>query len=164
MKKNPASSEYMLYSDAQFVAMLYRSIEKYLKFKRSCTIAEKLLNENCHDFYISIDSEAEDYSYKCMINAANQRNIPIDYSIYNLDCSVEEIASVLSTMCGLELSWLDEHRTIFDTCDDKVASYYDEEEKIISFYRTLISSLSLEDISRVEEDLEDTYMLAFKKI
>lgn len=151
------TNEFIYYSDAQFMCLLHRTIEGYLKFKRSCDIAKQILKDNCHDFVISIDSTERDSNYNSVMCAANQRNIPVDLSIYSFDCSLEEVAYVLNAMCGLELSWLDEHRYIFDSEDN--SSYSDEEERTIKFYNSLISNLSLEQISSAEDSLDDQYIL-----
>lgn len=151
------TNEFSYYNDIQFMSLLHRTIESYLKFKRSCDIARQILKDNCHDFVISIDSTERDSNYNSIMVAANQRNIPVDLSIYSFDCSLEEVAYVLNAMCGLELSWLDEHRYIFDR--DDFSSYTDEEEKTINFYNSLISNLSLEQISCAEDSLDDQYIL-----
>jgi hypothetical protein len=150
-------SMFLNYSDAQFLNVLHRTIESYLKFKRACDIAKQILKDNCHDFFITIDSTERDSNYSSVMYAANQRNIPVDFSIYSLECSLEEVAYILNTMCGLELFWLDEHRYIFD--NEQNGSYLDEEDRVVSFYNNLISNLSLEQISAAKESLDDQYIL-----
>lgn len=147
-------NEFSDYSDVQFMCLLHRTISNYLKFKRSCDIAKQLLKDNCHDFVLSIDTTERDSNYNCVINAASQRNIDVDLSIYSCDCSLEEVAYILNAMCGLELSWLDEHRYIFDG-----VSYSEEEEKTILFYNSLISNLNFEQILNAESSLDDQYIL-----
>ena len=150
-------NELSKYNDAQFMCLLHRTIEGYLKFKRSCDIAIQLLKDNCHDFYISIDSSQQDSNYSEVMRVANQRNIPVDLSVYNIECSLEEITYILNAMCGLELCWLDEHRTYFD--NDENTSYVEEEDNTLMFYGNLISNLSLEQISIAENSLDDEYVL-----
>ena len=72
-------NELSKYNDAQFMCLLHRTIEGYLKFKRSCDIAIQLLKDNCHDFYISIDSSQQDSNYSEVMRVANQRNIPVSF-------------------------------------------------------------------------------------
>ena len=150
-------NELSKYNDAQFMCLLHRTIEGYLKFKRSCDIAIQLLKDNCHDFYISIDSSQQDSNYSEVMRVANQRNIPVDFSIYNVECSLEEITYILNAMCCLELCWIDEHRAYFD--NDENTSYVEEEDNTLMFYGNLISNLSLEQISIAENSLDDEYVL-----
>ena len=116
MKKNNYI-EFRRYSDFQFNAILLDVVQKYFRLKKSCEIAEKILKENCHDFYFPLDMSEINNSYCEVMNVAAERNIPVNYSISDFECSVEEVAHVLNTMCGLELSWLDENRVIFDKDD-----------------------------------------------
>jgi hypothetical protein len=158
MKKQVFSNKYV--SDTDFTMLVYRYVEKYLKLKKSYEIAKRILSENCHDFFISMDFECEKSNYNNLMYLANKRNLDIDVSMSNLECSIEEVSCILKTMCGLELTWLDEHRYIFDSSDDKCVSYFQEEDNTLKFYSSLISNLSSDDIKRLSENISDEYMLS----
>ena len=158
MKKQVLSNKYI--SDTDFTVLVYRSIERYFKLLKSYEIAKKLLDENCHNFFVAMDFDSEVYTYNNLMYLANKRNLDIDVSISNLECSIEEVSCILKTMCGLELTWLDEHRYIFDSSDDKSASYFQEEDNTLKFYSSLISNLSSDDIKRLSENISDEYMLS----
>lgn len=151
------TNEFSSFNDVQFMNLLQHTIEGYLKFKKACNIAKQILKDNCHDFFISVDSAEKDINFNFIVRAANQRNVSIDLSIYDSECSLEEVSYILGTMCGLELSWLDEHRYIFDA-DDGI-SFLEEEEKTVSFYNNLISNLSIEQICEAEDSLDSEYIL-----
>lgn len=157
MKKNNYI-EFRRYSDFQFNAILLDVVQKYFRLKKSCEIAKKILKENCHDFYFPLDMSEINNSYCEVMNVAAERNIPVNYSISDFECSVEEVAHVLNTMCGLELSWLDENRVIFDK--DDVDAFYIEEENTLEFYKNLISNLTDEQISSFGSVIDDVYMLS----
>jgi rubrerythrin len=154
MKKNNYI-EFRRYSDFQFNAILLDVVQKYFRLKKSCEIAKKILKENCHDFYFPLDMSEINNSYCEVMNVAAERNIPVNYSISDFECSVEEVAQVLNTMCGLELSWLDENRVIFDK-----DAFYIEEENTLEFYKNLISNLTDEQISSFGSVIDDVYMLS----
>ena len=149
-KKNV--SGYYNMSDQELYLFINSNVERYLKFKKSCEIAKKIVKDSCHDFYISLSTHQEDLDYNHFLDLANLRNINILYTYDNVECTVEDVLPVLEAMCILELSWLDEHRYIYtENCD----AYYEEEEKVVEFYRFLISGLSNEQINLATESFEE---------
>lgn len=149
-KKNV--SNYYNMNDQELSLFINSNVERYLKFKKSCDIAKKILKDNCHDFYISLSTYQEDLDYVHFLDIANLRNINILYNYDNVECTAKDLVPVLNAMCILELSWLDEHRYIYT---ENSEAYYEEEDKIIGFYKFLISSLSDEQVSLATESFEE---------
>lgn len=142
-------------SDEELSFFINLNIERYLKLKKSCEIAKRLLKDNCHDFYISLSTVQEDCDYVNFLNLANIRNIEILHTYDSVVCGIEDVALVLDTMCSLELTWLDEHRYIFveeNACD---GTYEEEEDRTLKFYSSLIKGLTEEEISFATESFND---------
>ena len=158
-KKN-TNYGYLNMSDEELSLFINSNVENYLKLKKSCEIAKSLLKENCHDFFVTLSTTQEDSDYSHFLALANFNNINILHNYDNVVCEVKDVAPVLSAMCTLELSWLDEHRYIYDEnlgCD----SYFEDEENTIKFYRDLIKYLTQEQISMASEPYYET-VLSFK--
>lgn len=148
-KKN-TNYGYLNMSDEELSLFINSNVENYLKLKKSCEIAKSLLKENCHDFFVTLSTTQEDSDYSRFLQLAELRNINVLYTYDNVVCKVEDVVPVLNAMCTLELSWLDEHRYIFDE-NPGAGSYFEEEENTIKFYRGLIKNLSNEQISVASE-------------
>lgn len=157
MKKRSKKNVSIYYNmnDQELSLFINSNIERYLKFKKSCEIAKKLLKDNCHDFYISLSTAQEDSDYVHFLELASLRNIEVLHTYDNIECDVSDVASVLDAMCVLELSWLDEHRYIFEEENSCDGTYYEEEDRTLKFYRSLISGLSNEQISLATESYEE---------
>lgn len=146
--------EYLNMSDEELSLFINSNVENYLKLKKSCEIAKKLLRENCHDFFVTLSTAQEDSNYSRFLYLAELRNINVLYNYDNVECKVEDVVPVLNAMCTLELSWLDEHRYIFDENPSECA-YFEEEENTIKFYRGLIRNLSDEQIKMATESYSE---------
>lgn len=157
MKEQLLNNKYI--SDSDFTMLIYRSIEGYFRLMKSYEIAKKLLEENCHNFFVAMNFDNEEYTYNRMVDLANKRNLDIEVSMSSLECSIVEVINILRTMCGLELSWLDEHRYIFESSSDKCLSYLEEEDNTLKFYTGLISNLTTADIKRLGQNISDEYIL-----
>lgn len=145
---------YLNMSDEELSLFINSNVENYLKLKKSCEIAKKLLRENCHDFFVTLSTAQEDSDYSRFLYLAELRNINVLYNYDNVECKVEDVVPVLNAMCTLELSWLDEHRYIFDENPSECA-YFKEEENTIKFYRGLIRNLSDEQIKMATESYSE---------
>lgn len=145
---------YLNMSDEELSLFINSNVENYLKLKKSCEIAKKLLRENCHDFFVTLSTAQEDSDYSRFLYLAELRNINVLYNYDNVECKVEDVVPVLNAMCTLELSWLDEHRYIFDENPSECA-YFEEEENTIKFYRGLIRNLSDEQIKMATESYSE---------
>lgn len=145
---------YLNMSDEELSLLINSNVENYLKLKKSCEIAKKLLRENCHDFFVTLSTAREDSDYSRFLYLAELRNINVLYNYDNVECKVEDVVPVLNAMCTLELSWLDEHRYIFDENPSECA-YFEEEENTIKFYRGLIRNLSDEQIKMATESYSE---------
>lgn len=145
---------YLNMSDEELSLFINSNVENYLKLKKSCEIAKKLLRENCHDFFVTLSTAQEDSNYSRFLYLAELRNINVLYNYDNVECKVEDVVPVLNAMCTLELSWLDEHRYIFDENPSECA-YFEEEENTIKFYRGLIRNLSDEQIKMATESYSE---------
>lgn len=145
---------YLNMSDEELSLFINSNVENYLKLKKSCEIAKKLLRENCHDFFVTLSTAQEDSDYSRFLYLAELRNINVLYNYDNVECKVEDVVPVLNAMCTLELSWLDEHRYIFDENPSECA-YFEEEENTIKFYRGLIGNLSDEQIKMATESYSE---------
>lgn len=145
---------YLNMSDEELSLFINSNVENYLKLKKSCEIAKKLLRENCHDFFVTLSTAREDSDYSRFLYLAELRNINVLYNYDNVECKVEDVVPVLNAMCTLELSWLDEHRYIFDENPSECA-YFEEEENTIKFYRGLIRNLSDEQIKMATESYSE---------
>ena len=145
---------YLNMSDEELSLFINSNVENYLKLKKSCEIAKKLLRENCHDFFVTLSTAREDSDYNRFLYLAELRNINVLYNYDNVECKVEDVVPVLNAMCTLELSWLDEHRYIFDENPSECA-YFEEEENTIKFYRGLIRNLSDEQIKMATESYSE---------
>ena len=145
---------YLNMSDEELSLLINSNVENYLKLKKSCEIAKKLLRENCHDFFVTLSTAQEDSDYSRFLYLAELRNINVLYNYDNVECKVEDVVPVLNAMCTLELSWLDEHRYIFDENPSECA-YFEEEENTIKFYRGLIRNLSDEQIKMATESYSE---------
>ena len=145
---------YLNMRDEELSLFINSNVENYLKLKKSCEIAKKLLRENCHDFFVTLSTAREDSDYSRFLYLAELRNINVLYNYDNVECKVEDVVPVLNAMCTLELSWLDEHRYIFDENPSECA-YFEEEENTIKFYRGLIRNLSDEQIKMATESYSE---------
>lgn len=158
--ENKMSSKRMIKSfnvdDIEMAQFININVERIMRFKKACEIAKKLLKNNCHDFFISLNTTEEDVEYNHYLELSRAKNIKITSSYDELDCSIEDVASVLKAMCILELTWLDEHRYIFNGEEEK---YYEEEDSTINFYSSLISSLNNEQINSASDTFEE-YILS----
>ena len=158
-KSKKYANSYCNMNDQDLSFFINTNIERYLKLKKSSEIAKKLLKENCHDFYISLSTVQEDVDYVHFLDLAKLRNIDILHNYDNVVCTVSDVASVLDAMCILELSWLDEHRYIFNVENSSEGTFEEEEDRTLRFYRSLISGLSDEQISSVTESYTE-YVLS----
>ncbi len=152
--KSKANYGYLNMSDEELSLFINSNVENYLKLKKSCEIAKKLLKENCHDFFVTLSTAQEDSDYSRFLYLAELRNINVLYNYDNVECKVEDVVPVLNAMCTLELSWLDEHRYIFDE-NPSEGAYFEEEENTIKFYRGLIRNLSDEQIKMATESYSE---------
>lgn len=144
----PVFNPYLTYTDDQLLA----SIESYLVFKKSCEVARMLVVECCHDSYETVDTSVEESEFNSCLSVALSRSLPVDFENEDLKCSKHSVAQVLHHMCGLELNWLDENRYHIVDCD-----FISEEENIILFYRDMIKTLTLEQISEIEKKLSGDF-------
>ena len=151
--------EKQIFNDTDFYMLVYRYVEKYLKLKKSYEIAKRILSENCHDFFITMNFDCERSNYNNMLELAKKRNLNVDVSLLSVDCSVFDVCSILKTMCVLELIWLDEHRAIFQSDSDINSNYFVEEENTLKFYSGLISGLSADEVDMISKSLDDDYFL-----
>ncbi len=148
--KKTVFNPYVTYTDDQLLA----SIESYLVYKKSCEVARMLVVECCHDSYETVDTSIEESNFNSCLSVAISRNIPVDLTLYDLKCSIQDVAKVLHHMCGLELNWLDEHRHAIVDSD-----FIFEEENIVLFYRDVIKELSDEQITEIEKKLSGDFSL-----
>lgn len=150
-------SDLSVLNETQFLAVLQGTVRNYLRFKKACDIAVQLLKDNCHDFYVSIDSSINDSLYNRVMKDANNRNISVDLSVFDSNCSLEDVVHILKEMCGLELFWLDENRAFLE--EGSNTAYLDEEESTVKFYGSLISGLSEDQILSAKKNLDDRFYL-----